>query len=74
LRLHCTVAGDDALLIAVEAVAPDALASADEATKPMEATDNVNASNFFMIFLPFFEKYPGATMTHTARLVGELPC
>jgi hypothetical protein len=41
------------LVAAVATVAPDALASADEATKPMEATDNVSASNFFMILLPF---------------------
>jgi hypothetical protein len=33
---------------------PDALASADEATKPIEASDNVSAINVFMIF-PFLE-------------------
>jgi hypothetical protein len=39
-------------LAAVEFNDADALASADEATTPMEASDNVSASNFFMFF-PF---------------------
>jgi hypothetical protein len=43
------VAGAAALTVAAEFV-PDALASADVATKPMEANDKVNAINFFMIF------------------------
>jgi hypothetical protein len=48
------VAGAAVALMAVaEFDDPDALASADEATKPMEASDNVNASNFFMIFSLF---------------------
>ena len=36
----------------------DAFASADEATNPIEASDNASASNFFMIF-PFPEIKPG---------------
>jgi hypothetical protein len=33
-----------------------AFASADEATKPIEASDNVNASNFFMFLSPLQKK------------------
>jgi hypothetical protein len=52
LRLHWTLAGATVALTATagEFFAPTAFASADEATNPMEASDNVSASNFFMIF------------------------
>ena len=51
-----------------------AFASAEEAAKPIEANDNVSASNFFMIFFPFLSKNIRAQpVTHPSRLVGEMP-
>jgi hypothetical protein len=35
---------------------PAAFASVDEATKPIEASDNVNASNFFIFLSPLQKK------------------
>jgi hypothetical protein len=55
-----------------EFVVPDVLASADDATKPMEASDNVNASNFFMIFSLFSKIY--GRDRHASITCGKESC
>jgi hypothetical protein len=48
-------------------------ASADEATKPIEASDNVNASNFFISLSPLPKKISQARRRHVQDAsAGEL--
>jgi hypothetical protein len=50
--LHCGVTALEATAVAGEIDASADLASADEATRPSEASDNVSANSFFIVFSP----------------------